>query len=464
MSKKTKIITACTGGCAVLFFLIYGVGIIYFSNHLFFRTIVNGINCSMLSVDETIAYLDEKVAEYTLYITGRNNFSEKIKSQDVGLQIVWDNEIKNVVERQNSFEWPLHLFKETNYDYVYTIVLDEEMLTAKIKSWEEIQNKKRRMPKNAKIGAYSEIEKQYILEPAEQGSYLIEKNVYQVVKEAILCLKSELDLEEEQCYLKPRIGDEDEKLIKTLNEMNRYVSTEITYGFGENVEILNGDIIHTWISRDNYVVKIDEEAVTNYVKELSRKYDTAYRRHDFVTVNGETITINQGHYGWWMNRTAEASELLEQIKAGNKSVRKAVYFQEAASFDAPDYGNSYVEIDLAKQHLYLWIDGKVVLESDFVSGNLTNGNATPEGIYPITYKERNVTLRGTGYASPVSYWMPFNGGIGMHDASWRKSFGGDIYKTNGSHGCINLPLEIAQQIYEQVYTGMAVICYYSNCE
>ena len=61
---------------------------------------------------------------------------------------------------------------------------------------------------------------------------------------------------------------------------------------------------------------------------------------------------------------------------------------------------------------------------------------------------------------PVSYWMPFNGNIGMHDASWRSSFGGDIYKTNGSHGCINLPVSVAQELYGYVEKGTPVICYY----
>ena len=87
------------------------------------------------------------------------------------------------------------------------------------------------------------------------------------------------------------------------------------------------------------------------------------------------------------------------------------------------------------------------METDFVSGNESRGWATPGGAYPLTYKQRNATLRGEGYATPVSYWMPFNGGIGLHDASWRGSFGGTIYKTGGSHGCINLPPKAAKTIF-----------------
>ena len=98
-----------------------------------------------------------------------------------------------------------------------------------------------------------------------------------------------------------------------------------------------------------------------------------------------------------------------------------------------------MEVNLTAQHLFFYKDGKLLVESDFVSGNAARGWSTPSGAYPLTYKERNATLNGEGYSTPVSYWMPFNGGIGLHDASWRSSFGGTIYKTNGSHGCINLP-------------------------
>ena len=56
--------------------------------------------------------------------------------------------------------------------------------------------------------------------------------------------------------------------------------------------------------------------------------------------------------------------------------------------------------------------------------------------------------------------MPYNGGVGMHDATWRNKFGGEIYKTSGSHGCINLPLSIAKELYEEVETGFPVVSYW----
>ena len=105
-------------------------------------------------------------------------------------------------------------------------------------------------------------------------------------------------------------------------------------------------------------------------------------------------------------------------------------------------------------------NGEVTYQSNCVSGNLKKGRQTPEGIYFITYKQRNAILRGQDYASPVKFWMPFNKGIGLHDASWRHKFGGVIYKNNGSHGCINLPVDSAKVFFDNVETGTPVICYY----
>ena len=172
------------------------------------------------------------------------------------------------------------------------------------------------------------------------------------------------------------------------------------------------------------------------------------------------VTIDLGDYGWWMDVGQETQELIGLLERGEGGERVPVYRQTAASYESPDYGDSYVEINLTAQHMFLYQNGECVLESDFVSGNPGKGNATPPGIYGITYKERNATLNGETYSTPVNFWMPFNNNVGMHDATWRSEFGRNIYMTNGSHGCVNLPYAVAQEIYGYVEKNTPVICYY----
>lgn len=210
---------------------------------------------------------------------------------------------------------------------------------------------------------------------------------------------------------------------------------------------------------DGNQVTFDHDLVGEYVASLRKKYDTIFRPRKFQTSYGTELAIDQGDYGWWMNTDEETKELIEMLERGESGERVPVYRQTAASYETPDYGNSYVEINLTAQHLFLYQNGECVLESDFVSGNPVRGNGTPVGIYGITYKERDATLKGENYRTPVSYWMPFNNNVGMHDATWRSEFGGNIYLTNGSHGCINLPYSVAQEIYGYVEKGTPVICY-----
>jgi lipoprotein-anchoring transpeptidase ErfK/SrfK len=125
----------------------------------------------------------------------------------------------------------------------------------------------------------------------------------------------------------------------------------------------------------------------------------------------------------------------------------------------PTIGNTYVEIDLSAQHLYLVVDGKEVMDTAIVTGDEKKGFSTPAGVFSIYSMEKKRYLRGPGYKVWVEYWMPFNGGIGLHDAAWRSKFGGEIYKKNGSHGCINMPRSKAKILYGYAYVGMPVVCH-----
>ena len=149
--------------------------------------------------------------------------------------------------------------------------------------------------------------------------------------------------------------------------------------------------------------------------------------------------------------------------------RKPEYSQEELYTDNHGLGDTYIEVNLTEQHLYYYQKGEVVLDTPFVSGRMTKDRFTPPGVYFLTYKQKDRILRGRpnasgqpSYQSHVNYWMPFNGGIGLHDASWRSSFGGTIYIYSGSHGCINLPGKKAAKIYEMIDKETPIVCVYND--
>lgn len=234
----------------------------------------------------------------------------------------------------------------------------------------------------------------------------------------------------------------------------------VTYQFGDQSEVLDSDRILSWLQeKEDGSVAIDEQQAKAFVKELAEKYDTAYTTRTFHTTGGRDIQIAQGDYGWRIDQEAETKHLLELLAAKQSAVCEPIYAQTAAVHAKNDWGTTYVEVSLTDQYLWLYKDGHCILESYFVSGNPTRGHATPKGIYGLTYKTRDATLSGEGYDSKVKYWMPFNRNVGLHDAPWRKTFGGQIYKNNGSHGCINLPPANAAKIYENVDKNTPVIVY-----
>ena len=234
----------------------------------------------------------------------------------------------------------------------------------------------------------------------------------------------------------------------------------VTYQFGDQSEVLDNDRILSWLKeQEDGSIAIDEQQAKAFVKELAEKYDTAYTHRTFHTTAGRDIQITQGDYGWRIDQEAETKHLLELLAAKQSAVCEPIYAQTAAVHAQNDWGTTYVEVSLTDQYLWLYKDGKCILESYFVSGNPNRGHATPKGIYGLTYKTRDAMLSGQGYDSKVKYWMPFNRNVGLHDAPWRKTFGGQIYKSNGSHGCINLPPANAAKIYENVDKNTPVIVY-----
>ena len=168
------------------------------------------------------------------------------------------------------------------------------------------------------------------------------------------------------------------------------------------------------------------------------------------------------------NRAEEAAKIAEEI--ANKAVvtREPCYSSREVTTENNGFGDTYIEIDLSNQHLWYYIDGELYVQSDIVSGTYyTASRRTPAGIFLLTYKQRDKVLRGQQkedgtyeYESPVSFWMPFNGGIGLHDATWRGSFGGSIYKYSGSHGCINMPYNSVKELFSKVSKGTPIIAYY----
>lgn len=454
------------GSLGVLFVFLLGLliaGSVYCSSHFSKGTVINEIDASGLTMEE----LENRMREYVLTVrerTGEGSYiTETITGDQIGVTVSNTDELERILKQQNILKAISSYIK--GEQQVYTVenlyaYVDSALMTAILKL-QGFQDSFVVEPVNAHISEYDP-QNGYQIVPEVRGNVLNQTKTIQTVKAAVDALLPETDLEAAGCYEEPSVYADDAKLTDRLAQMKQYTDLRIVYHFGQQEEVIDGSVLSEWLLVDEATnkVSVSEEKIDDFVVMLRKKYDTIFRSREFQTSYGKTITIEGGDYGWWMNYSQEQEELKEMIRNGESGERIPVYYQTAAVYGSQDYGNTYIEINLTAQHLFLYVNGEKKMESEFVSGNAARGFDTPTGIYGITYKEQDAMLVGENYETPVSYWMPFNGNIGLHDAIWRDSFGADIYKKSGSHGCVNMPYLKAKELYGEIAKGTPVICYY----
>lgn len=450
----------------VLFAFLLGLliaGSVYCSSHFSKGTIINEIDASGLTMEE----LESRMREYVLTVrerTGEGSYiTETITGDQIGVTVSNTDELNGILKQQNILKAISSYIK--GEQQVYTVenlyaYVDSALMTAILKL-QGFQESFVTEPENAHISEYDP-QTGYRIVPEIRGNVLNQTKTIQTVETAVDALLTEIDLEKAGCYEEPSVYADDAKLTERLAQMKQYTDLRIVYHFGQQEEVIDGSVLSGWLLVDEETnkVSVSEEKIDDFVVMLRKKYDTIFRSREFQTSYGKTITIEGGDYGWWMNYSQEQEQLKEMIINGESGERIPVYYQTAAVYGSQDYGNTYIEINLTAQHLFLYVNGEKKMESEFVSGNAARGFDTPAGIYGITYKEQDAMLVGENYETPVSYWMPFNGNIGLHDAIWRDSFGADIYKKSGSHGCVNMPYLKAKELYGEIAKGTPVICYY----
>ncbi len=430
----------------------------YYNNHFYSNTMINGINTSNMKVNQAEDAINAQVASYILTLEERNGVSEQIYGENIGLHTVFNGGIEDLLATQNGFAWPVALFKTHQLEIDTMIEYDETILQLyfdRLKCFDEANMVE---PVNAFISEYGN--NGYEIVPEDPGAKVNKDILYEAIKKSITFSEPSLSIEEAGAYEEPKINSNYPKLVEALAEMNKIAGTKITYEFGEDIEILEGEQISEWLSVDeDYKVNFNTQGVKEYVDYIGKTYNSFGRVRTFQTSYGDVLEIKGGDYGWWLNRSIEVTDLTELVLGGEQLIREPVYFQIAQQYGQDDIGDTYVEVNLTAQHLFFYKEGNLVLETDFVSGNLLKEYGTPTGTYPVQYKENDATLVGEDYETPVKYWMPFNGNIGFHDAPWRDKFGKDIYLTKGSHGCINMPPAAAKKMFKDIKRGVAVVVY-----
>ncbi|MBQ8923761.1 MAG: peptidoglycan binding domain-containing protein [Lachnospiraceae bacterium] len=454
--KRKKVLYGILGGVLG----IYLAGVLYSSFFFLNNTKINGKDVSFRSISNAEKIIQADADSYTLDIVFRNGM-ETLTPKDINASVMLKEDIKSINRKQNAFIWPLYFFNDSEYTVDYQIKYDEEGILSYINTLSYMSAENMEKPENAYV-EFADGETKII--PETDGTVLQSKSVVSAIEKALDNYDNEIDLDAKECYEKAKINSEDEKLAATLSNAETFLERKAQYNFGGYIY----DIPKEELTKMAYInkfgrISIDKDEVMAYAQRFADEFTTYHKDREFITHDGHKILISGGYYGWEIDAEAEGEELYEALSSMEDFTKEPVCTITGYTFcDMNDIGSNYVEIDLTDQHVYVFKDGKNVYDSPCVSGNLSWGMSTPGGVYPITYTQRNATLRGPNYETKVAYWMPFNFDIGMHDATWKTKFGEDYYKYDGSHGCINLPLDAAAEIFELVEKGMPVVCYWED--
>ncbi len=323
--------------------------------------------------------------------------------------------------------------------------------------------------KNAEM-TYDQESKTYSIIPEIQGTQLNDADIQHLVQLAVDDVIGGTTPEEDitvqipqEMYLVPDVLSTDAELNMKVNTYNAYDKAVITYVFGEEKETIDWDTISNWIVFENGEGYLSEEKLREYVMTLGQKYNTIYYNRSFNTSLGTTIQFGEteNNYGYLIDEEGEYQQLLADIQGNSETEREPVYAYTGIDRSGTDDMRTYVEVNISMQHLWFYKEHALVIEGDVVTGCVAKKTETQTGIYPIAYKESPATLIPSNETNgtPVTYWMPFYDGQGLHDANWRQAFGGQIYQTSGSHGCVNMPYYLAETIFNQAPTGTPVVLY-----
>lgn len=454
VKKIAKVFLVIVG----ILLLIYIAGVLVFQSVYLPNTKINGKDYSLMPKANFQKEFEKVWQEYDLRISGKGGRIDTIKAKDFSYEEKLNKGEKVV---QNFYYWPISSFVAKEYTLKTTTNYDEAKLDELIQKLHIVSDPDIQEPSPAKIG-YEE-GNGYVVVPATSGDRVDMAKLKPSILKEFSKQSEKLDLEKENLYvMAPETEgvEQMEKHVKSLNEIEAFA---LSFNFSDRIEPLAGEpLIALYSQNEAGELKPDPEKVALYVKNLAEKFDTFGATRDIPMTGGGTARVKGGIYGWLTDQKKTSQMLLEAMEKKESQELKPIYTREAVSRNINDIGASYIEIDIARQHMWLYKEGQLVVESPVVTGDPLKGNSTPTGTGVVWSMEEGRYLTGDTWKSWVNFWMPFNwSGCGIHDSNWRSSYGGNIYRGGGSHGCVNTPPANARVFYQNSFKGMPVIVYNS---
>ena len=444
----------------VLWVLAIIIGAVHYfiQTHFLWGTTIDGVDCSLMSIQKAVFEINSAKKNDVITFTFSNGKSYDVVSWQMDLQVD-ENKIQKIFDEQHASP---DLPRE--YNLVDSIVVDKELLIELLKLFPELQ-------------------KSNMIE--RQDAYIVWDETKFYIQEQVFGTVVDFDKATELAFEKIKSGEKKvdftpiteimpdifvSDLTPECNKLNAILNTSISFELsnGEHF-VLDSNIIKNWIyqDEDGRFGFDTENGIITFVEELSLKVDelSGYMHFKATDIEGLASVNIPNAVRVKLDKEAQIAEITELMGNPEPIVKRPVYDKDLIS----DLLTSYIEIDLSRQHIWFYKNGELIVDTPCVTGKVSDGYGTPTGVFFLLNKDRKVYLEGfnkdgSPYKAFVEYWMRFNQGIGMHDASWRYKFGGEIYIYSGSHGCVNMPPEAAAKTFEHIDSTMPIIVYCSATE
>lgn len=451
------------------FFLIMAAFLLlalYYRNNFPVNTWINGVYCTGKSVEEVNQELSARAEAPVVRILDEEGNVYPVDLAETDYVADYTEPLENFIRQQNPLSWMENIMLQKSHKLLPQYSFDEEKLRQLL---EELEPVRQEADKEADISFYYSETEGWVLDNGLEHRLDREK-LFQCVQECVADGSYEVDMEQSGCVYDLSPSAWQMTLLSLWEKVEAFQQCGIVYDMGDQMMSLQGGISGSFLTVDQSGLPlldeagepvVDPECVRAFISRLAEEYDTYGKEISFQSTRGDVVQVpGNGTYGTTIDQEAEYEYLMTALTENRQEVHIPTYIRQGLVRGKNDIGDTYIEVDMTEQKMYYYVDGELVIETDIVTGHIGRRRGTPQGVNFVYNKQRNRVLRGQGYASPVKYWVPVKGAIGIHDASWRSEFGGEIYKTDGSHGCVNTPTDAMAQLYEQVEIGTPVIMFY----
>lgn len=440
---------------------------IYYHNAFAYGTWINNVYCTGRSIQEVNDDLARDFTYEGIIVYDKDGNSYEITAEQIDYQFDFVKALEIYQKRQNPWMWFESLSHGESTELMPVISYDRQALEELFEKISVLSLESERSDEEHVLSIIRTTQGYELVN--ERTEVLSIEEARNAIINAIEDAETEIFLADKGCYHDLPLTAQMQDTLKVWEQVKNFQQCDIVYQMGDEQIHVDASVVCDWIEiaeDGSFVIDDDgdlmlrENAIEEFVDALAEEYDTVGTSRQFRATRGELVTVEGGTYGNKIDRSAEVEYLKDAFLNKRKEVHEPAYTQKAQAQGKDDIGSTYIEVDMGEQMMYYYVDGEQKIATPIVTGNTSRRMGTPSGVNYVYLKQTDRILRGEGYASHVDFWMPVKGNIGIHDASWRSKFGGTIYQTNGSHGCINTPRDIMVQLYESAEVGTPVVMFY----